>query len=252
MLSDRERERYKRQIMLFGNEGQEKLKKAHIFIAGAGGLGSPVSYYLAVAGVGTITIVDMDTVDQTNLNRQILHTDRDIGKKKTVSAMEKLTAANPDIRINAIDARIDEENAAQLIGNADGIVDAMDNYPVRYLLNQVAVAKNIPLFHGAIRGFYGQATTIIPKKTPCLKCIFPKSPPKEVFPVVGATPGVIGTIQATEVLKFLLGSGDLLTGRILVWDGLAGRAEEIYAERIPCCPACGSSGKDTPAGGKKK
>jgi len=252
MLSDRERERYKRQIMLFGNEGQEKLKKAHIFIAGAGGLGSPVSYYLAVAGVGTITIVDMDTVDQTNLNRQILHTDRDIGKKKTVSAMEKLTAANPDIRINAIDARIDEENAAQLIGNADGIVDAMDNYPVRYLLNQVAVAKNIPLFHGAIRGFYGQATTIIPKKTPCLKCIFPKAPPKEVFPVVGATPGVIGTIQATEVLKFLLGSGDLLTGRILVWDGLAGRAEEIYAERIPCCPACGSSGKDTPAGGKKK
>lgn len=251
MLTERERERYRRQIMLFGNEGQENLKKAHIFIAGAGGLGSPVAYYLAVAGVGTLTIVDMDTVDPTNLNRQILHTDRDIGKKKTVSAMEKLTSANPDIRINAIDAKIDEDNVAQIIGNADGIVDAMDNYPVRYLLNRVAVAKNIPLFHGAIRGFYGQATTIIPGKTPCLKCIFPKAPPKEVFPVVGATAGVIGTIQATEVLKFLLGSGDLLAGRILVWDGLAGRAEEIYAERIPCCPACGSCGTETPVGGKK-
>src|SRR5512137_1533849 len=239
MLSERERERYKRQMMLFGDEGQEQLKNAHIFIAGAGGLGSPVALYLAVAGVGTITIVDMDVVDQSNLNRQILHTDRDIGRKKTVSAEEKLTAINPDITIHAIDARIDESNAARLIGNADGIVDAMDNYPIRYLLNDIAIKKKIPLFHGAIRGFYGQATTIIPGRTPCLKCIFPKAPPKEVFPVVGATPGVIGTIQATEVLKYLLKCGELLTGRILVWDGMAGRAEEISAERSPCCPACG-------------
>ena len=177
---------------------------------------------------------------RSNLNRQILHTDRDIGKKKTVSAEEKLTAINPDITIHAIDTRIDETNAARLVGNADGIVDAMDNYPTRYLLNDVAIRKNIPLFHGAIRGFYGQATTIIPGKTPCLKCIFPKAPPKEVFPVVGATPGVIGTVQATEVIKYLLQSGDLLTNRIFIWDGLAGRAEEIHAERIPCCPACGS------------
>ncbi len=239
MLSERERERYKRQILLFGEEGQERLKRAHIFIAGAGGLGSPVSYYLAVAGVGTITIVDMDVVDQSNLNRQILHTDRDIGKKKTVSAYEKLSAVNPDITVNAIDVKIDSGNAASLVGHADGIVDAMDNYPIRYLLNDVAIQKGIPLFHGAIRGFYGQATTIIPGKTPCLKCIFPKAPPAEVFPVIGATPGVIGTIQATEVIKYLLKSGDLLTNRILVWDGLAGHAEEIYAERIPCCPACG-------------
>ncbi len=244
MLSERERERYKRQILLFGDEGQELLKKSHIFIAGAGGLGSPIAYYLAVAGVGTITLADMDVVDRTNLNRQILHTDRDIGKKKTESAYEKLSAVNPDIRIHAIDARIDEGNADQLIGNADGIVDAMDNYPTRYLLNDVAVRKGIPLFHGAIRGFYGQATTILPGKTPCLKCIFPKAPPKEVFPVVGATPGVIGTVQATEVLKYLLKTGDLLTGRIFVWDGLAGRAEEIYAERIACCPACGSTGSE--------
>jgi molybdopterin-synthase adenylyltransferase len=239
MLSERERERYKRQILLFGDEGQERLKKAHIFIAGAGGLGSPASLYLAVAGIGTITIVDMDVVDQTNLNRQILHNDRDIGKKKTVSAEEKLTAINPDIRVNAIDTRIDETNAARLIGNADGIVDAMDNYPTRYLLNDVAIQKRIPLFHGAIRGFYGQATTIIPGKTPCLKCLFPKAPPKEVFPVIGATPGVIGTVQATEVIKYLLQSGDLLTKRLFIWDGLAGRADEITAERMPCCPACG-------------
>jgi len=249
MLSERERERYKRQMMLFGEEGQERLKNAHIFIAGAGGLGSPVSLYLAVAGVGTITIVDMDVVDQSNLNRQILHTDRDIGRKKTVSAEEKLTAINPDITVHAIDIRIDESNAATLVGNADGIVDAMDNYPIRYLLNDVAIKNNIPLFHGAIRGFYGQATTIIPGKTPCLKCIFPKAPPKEVFPVVGATPGVIGTVQATEVIKYLLGSGDLLTSRIFIWDGLAGRAEEISAERIPCCPVCGGL---TPEKGRKK
>ena len=235
--------------MLFGDEGQERLKKAHIVIAGAGGLGSPVSLYLAVAGIGTITIIDMDVVDQTNLNRQILHTDRDVGKKKTVSAEEKLMAINPDIRIHAIDSRIDETNAARLVGSADGIVDAMDNYPTRYLLNEVAITKRIPLFHGAIRGFYGQATTIIPGKTPCLKCIFPKAPPKEVFPVVGATTGVIGSVQATEVIKYLLGSGDLLTNRLFVWDGLAGRADEISAERIPCCPACGGL---TPGKGGKK
>jgi molybdopterin-synthase adenylyltransferase len=251
MLSGQERERYRRQLMLFGDEGQERLKKAHIFIAGAGGLGSPVSLYLAVAGIGTITIVDMDVIERTNLNRQILHTDRDIGKKKTESAEEKLTAINPDIQINAIDTRIDETNADRLIAHADGIVDAMDNYPTRYLLNDIAIKKNIPLFHGAIRGFYGQATTIIPGKTPCLKCIFPKAPPKEVFPVVGATPGVIGTVQATEVIKYLLKSGDLLTNRIFVWDGLAGRAEEICTERIPCCPACGGCSTEKPAGGKK-
>lgn len=250
MLSERERERYKRQMLLFGDEGQERLKKAHIFIAGAGGLGSPVSLYLAVAGIGTITIIDMDVVDQGNLNRQILHFDRDIGKKKSVSAEEKLTAINPDITVHAIDTRIDGSNAARLIGTADGIVDAMDNYPTRYLLNDIAIQKEIPLFHGAIRGFYGQATTIIPKKTPCLKCIFPKAPPTEVFPVVGATPGVIGTVQATEVIKYLLGSGELLANRLFIWDGLAGRAEEIYAERSPCCPACG--GLTHEEGGKKR
>jgi adenylyltransferase/sulfurtransferase len=240
MLSERERERYKRQILLFGEEGQHRLKRSHIFIAGAGGLGSPVSIYLAVAGVGEITIVDMDTVDMTNLNRQILHTDRDSGKKKTVSAIEKLHEYNPDVTVNAIDTTISAENVNELVGRADGIVDAMDNYPVRYLLNRVALEKNIPFFHGGIRGFYGQATTIIPGTTPCLECIFTKAPPEEVFPVVGATAGVIGTIQATEVIKYLTKQGDLLAGRLLLWDGLAAKTEEIAVEKNPACPACGS------------
>jgi len=252
MFSARELERYKRQMMLFGEEGQERLKNAHIFIAGAGGLGSPISIYLAVAGVGTITIVDMDVVDQSNLNRQILHSDRDVGRKKIASAEEKLRELNPDITVNAIDVKIEESNVADLIGKADGIVDAMDNYPTRYLLNDVAIAKEIPLFHGGIRGFYGQATTIIPGITPCLKCIFPKAPPKEVFPVVGVTPGIIGTIQANEVIKYLLDSGELLTNRLFIWDGMEAHAEELCVERNPACEACsGMTPTKTPARKKK-
>jgi molybdopterin-synthase adenylyltransferase len=245
MLSERELERYKRQILLFGEKGQEQLKKSHIFIAGAGGLGSPIAIYLAVAGVGTITIVDMDTVDQSNLNRQILHTDRDIGKKKTVSAIEKLHEYNADITINAIDATISADNIRNLVGRADGIVDAMDNYPIRYLLNRTAVENGVPLFHGAIRGLYGQATTILPGETPCLECIFPKAPPKEVFPVVGVTPGIIGMVQANEVIKYLIHEGTLLKNRLFIWDGMESRAEELCIEKNPACPVCGMK-KTTP------
>jgi len=239
MLSERERERYKRQIQLFGDDGQERLKQAHIFIAGAGGLGSPIALYLAVAGIGTLTVVDKDVVDQSNLNRQVLHYDKDIGRKKTASAEKKLKMANPDIMVKAIDATIDASNAGTLIGNADGIVDAMDNYPTRYLLNDAAIKKNIPLFHGGVQGFYGQATTIIPHETACLRCIFPHAPPQEPFPVVGVTPGLIGMVQATEVLKYLLGEGNLLTNRLFIWDGMQTHAEEITLERNPYCPACG-------------
>jgi molybdopterin/thiamine biosynthesis adenylyltransferase len=251
MFSERELERYNRQMMLFGEDGQERLKKAHIFIAGAGGLGSPVSIYLAVAGVGTITIVDMDVIDGTNLNRQILHYERDIGRKKTASAEEKLREQNPDIIINAVNVKIDESNAKNLVGKADGIVDGMDNYPTRYLLNDVAIVKKIPFFHGGIRGFYGQATTIIPGTTPCLKCIFPKSPPREEFPVVGVTAGIIGTVQSNEVIKYLTGTGDLLTNRLFLWDGMQAHAEEISIERNPSCEACGGRGKKKKAGMKK-
>jgi molybdopterin/thiamine biosynthesis adenylyltransferase len=251
MLSQRELDRYKRQILLFGEEGQEKLKKSHIFIAGAGGLGSPISIYLAVAGIGTITVVDKDVVELTNLNRQILYYDIDIGKKKTSSAEKKLTAINPDVKIRVVDTTIDETNVTRLVGKSDGIVDAMDNFPTRYLLNEAAVKKNIPFFHGAIRGLYGQVTTIIPGKTPCLRCIFPNAPPKEVFPVVGVTPGLIGMIQATEVLKYLINEGRLLTNRLLIWDGLEARADEISVERNPECPVCGMGKPKTRARKKK-
>ena len=226
--------------MIFGADGQERLKGAHVFIAGAGGLGSPVAIYLAVAGVGTITIVDMDAVERSNLNRQILHNERGIGKKKTVSALETLTGYNPDITVNAIDAAITGDNVHELVGSADAIVDAMDNYAVRFLLNRVALEKKVPFFHGAIRGWYGQATTILPGTTPCLECIVRKAPPEEVSPVIGTTAGIIGTVQATEVLKFFTGQGDLLAGRLFIWDGLAAKPEEIRLEKDPACPACGS------------
>lgn len=245
MISEREHRRYTRQMMLIGDAGQERLKKSHIFIAGAGGLGSPVSIYLAVAGVGKITLADMDIVDQTNLNRQILHYDRDIGRKKTASAEEKLHKINPDVRVKITDTAIDESNAEKLVGKADGIVDAMDNYPTRYILNDVAIKKEIPLFHGAIRGFYGQAATIIPEKTACLRCIFPKAPPREVFPVIGATAGLIGTVQATEVLKYLLHTGELLTNRLFIWDGMRSHADEISVARKARCEACGNGKRST-------
>lgn len=250
MLSLRERERYRRQILLFGDEGQERLKKAKIFIAGAGGLGCPLAIYLAVAGVGTITIADKDVVEQTNLNRQVLHYDRDIGKRKTASAEEKLREINPDIIVNAIDITLDETNISRLVGDADGIVDALDNFPTRYLLNETALAKKIPLFHGAIRGLHGQATTIVPGETACLACIFPNAPPKEVFPVVGVTPGFIGMVQATEVIKYITRQGTLLRNRLLIWDGLESRAEEIAVEKNPACPAC--SGRERTARGGKR
>lgn len=239
MLTERDRERYKRQILLFGEEGQSLLQEASLLIAGAGGLGSPISIYLAVAGVGTLTIVDDDVVDRSNLNRQILHDDRDIGKPKVESAVETLRRINPDITIQGINTTIEKNSVDALVREADGIVDALDNFHGRYLLNSVAVSRQIPLFHGAVQGFYGQTATIVPPRTACLRCMFPHPPPGEVSPVVGVTPGIIGMIQATEVIKYLLGCGDLLTDRLLIWDGFRGHAEEIRIEKNPCCIACG-------------
>jgi len=244
MLKSKELERYNRQIRIFGEEGQEKLKNAKVFIAGAGGLGSPVSIYLAVAGVGRIRIVDKDIVELSNLNRQILHWDKDVGKRKAESAEEKLKEINPDIEVEALSETIAENNALELVNDADLIIDAMDNFPTRYLLNRAALAKHIPFFHGAIYGFEGQVTTIIPGKTACLRCIFPEAPPPETFPVIGVTPGVIGLIQATEVVKYIVGFRGLLTNRLLIWDGLATRLEEIAVERNPDCGDCGGYWRD--------
>jgi len=240
MLTRNELERYDRQIMLdgFGEEGQEKLKKAKIFIAGAGGLGSPVSIYLAAAGVGKIRIVDCDKVELGNLNRQILYWDEDVGKKKVDSAREKLRRLNQNVRVESIWETIAEDNILQLVANCDLIIDAMDNFPTRYLLNKAALTKNVPLLHGAVYGFEGRATTIIPGETPCLRCLYPEAPPMQRFPVIGVAPAVIGCIQATEAMKYLLKIGELLRGRLLIYDGLSLRFFEVEIRKDPECNDC--------------
>ncbi|MDD1653459.1 MAG: HesA/MoeB/ThiF family protein [Methanomicrobiales archaeon] len=243
LLSERERQRYHRQILLIGEEGQERLKRSRVFIAGAGGLGSPVAMYLAAAGTGILTLADHDAVDLSNLNRQVLHWDADVGRPKTESAVGKLRAMNPDIEIRAIDRTIDRSNVDELTRGYDMIVDAMDNYPTRYLLNRAAIRHRIPFIHGAIRGFDGQVMTVIPGKTACLRCIFPSALPAEQFPVIGVTPGIIGLIQANEVIKFLLGTGELLGNRLLIWDGLRSTLDRIEVQRNPACPDCGEMEK---------
>ncbi|ABN57266.1 MULTISPECIES: HesA/MoeB/ThiF family protein [Methanoculleus] len=241
MLTDRERERYRRQVALFGEEAQERLANARVVIVGAGGLGCPVALYLAAAGIGEIRLVDGDVVDRTNLNRQVLHTERDVGRAKVESAAEKIRAQNPEIAVAATRATLDEGNAARLAGGADLIVDATDNFAARYILNRVALRNSVPLVHGAVRGFDGQATTIIPGKTACLECIFPVAPPGEdVIPVVGTTPGIIGLVQANEAIKYITGTGDLLAGRLLVWDGRAATTAILPVERQDDCRACGN------------
>jgi adenylyltransferase/sulfurtransferase len=246
-LTSHELERYDRQIRIaeIGKAGQEKLKKARVFIAGAGGLGSPISIYLAAAGVGAIRIVDRDRVEVSNLNRQVLHWNEDIGRAKADSACAKLTRLNPVIRTEAICDNITPENVGQLVAGFDLIVDAMDNLPTRYLLNKTAIEKNIPFFHGAIRGFEGRAMTVIPGKTACLRCMHRGPIPEETFPVIGVTPAVIGSIQATEVIKWIVGIGALLENRMLVYDGLTMRFTEFRIQKNPGCDHCsGFSGKE--------
>lgn len=241
LLTAEERQRYNRQMMMkeVGEDGQEKLKRSKVFIAGSGGLGSPIAIYLAVAGVGTIRIVDHDRVDVTNLNRQVLHWDRDIDRKKVDSAMEKLRDLNSALSIEALGTTITEENVSQLVADFDVIVDAMDNLPTRYILNGAAIDKDIPFFHGAVHGFEGRAMTVIPKKTACLRCISRGPIPQEKFPVMGVTPGVIGIIQATEVIKYILRVGKLLTNRLLMYDGLRMIFTEFKVKKNPNCEHCG-------------
>jgi len=243
MLTERELQRYDRQIMIygFGEEGQEKLKKARVFIAGAGGLGSPAAVYLAAAGIGTIRMADHDTVELSNLNRQILHWDENIGEEKAESAANKLKKLNSDIRIEVMGETLTEANALQLVADSDLIVDAMDNLPTRYLLNRTAIKKGIPFFHGAVYGFEGRAMTVIPGKSACLNCVYHGAAvPEEKFPVIGVTPAVIGCIQATEVIKYITGLGELLTDRLLNYDALRMKFTEFKINRDPDCEHCGS------------
>ena len=242
MLTTNELERYDRQIMIrgLGEEGQEKLKRAKVIIAGGGGLGSPSSIYLAAAGVGTIRIVDHGSVELSNLNRQVLHWDEDIGRRKVASAAEKLKRLNPGVEIEAIEEVITEVNVSQLVADFDLIVDAMDNLPTRYLLNKAAIDKNIPFFHGAVYGFEGRAMTIIPGKSACLQCVYHGAvTPERKFPVVGVTPAVIGCIQAAEVIKYIAGIGELLTNRLLIYDGLNLKFTEFKVKKDPDCEHCG-------------
>jgi adenylyltransferase/sulfurtransferase len=244
MLCKEELERYSRQILIngFGEEGQAKLKRAKVFIAGVGGLGSVTATYLAAAGVGVIRIVDHDNVELSNLNRQILHRDEDIGKKKVDSAAKRLKSINPEVKIEAVAEKMTEANLSELVTGFDLIVDAMDNLPTRYLLNKIAIDKEIPFFHGAVNGFEGRAMTIIPGQTACLRCVYRGAVVEGSFPVVGVTPGVIGCIQATEVIKYILGTGQLLGNRLLVYDGLNMKFTQFKVKRDPNCPDCGPEG----------
>jgi molybdopterin/thiamine biosynthesis adenylyltransferase len=243
MFTKEELERYQRQMIIhgFGEEGQAKLKRAKVLIAGAGGLGSPIAIYLAAAGVGNIRLVDHDTVELSNLNRQILHWDENIGMNKTDSAAAKLKRLNPDVNIEAIAETITDNNISRLAADFDLIVDAMDNLPTRYLLNKTALEKNIPFLHGAVYGFEGRAMTVIPGKTACLNCVYHNaSLPEEKFPVIGVTPAVIGCIQAAEAIKYIVGLGTLLTNRLLIYDALEMTFAELKVRKDPNCEHCGN------------
>ena len=240
MLTTNEKERYDRQIILgeLGEAGQVKLKAAKVFVAGAGGLGSSLLTYLAAAGVGCIRIVDNDQVSLSNLNRQILHWNKDIGQTKVVSARAKLCQLNPEITIEAINDTITPANISSLIAGCDLIADALDNPETRYLLNKTALKQGIPFFHGAVNGFEGRVMTVIPGQSACLRCISRGAGSKARFPVIGVTPAVIGSIQATEVIKYIVGIGKLLTDRLLLYDGLNMTFTEFKINRNPQCDHC--------------
>jgi molybdopterin-synthase adenylyltransferase len=240
-LSPEELERYQRQLIIpgFGEEGQKKLKRARVLLVGAGGLGSPAAIYLSAAGIGTLRIVDSDEVSLGNLNRQILHWTRDIGRNKVDSALEKLEEINPEVRVETVKTRLTEDNSRELASGYDLIVDAVDNVSTRFILNKTALERNIPLFHGAIYGFQGQAMTILPGQTPCLMCLYRGASPKGTVPVVGVTPAIIACIQATEVIKYITGLGQLLTDRLLIYDGLSMKFQELKISRDPECSHCG-------------
>ena len=240
MLGERELARYDRQVRLpeIGEAGQRRLKQAHALVAGAGGLGSIAAAYLAAAGVGRLRVVDCDKVALSDLNRQIIHADKDIGRDKIEVARERLQSLNPEVEVEAMCLSIAEENFAQLVAGCDLIIDGLDNLATRHLLNRAAIEARVPMMHGAVYGFEGRATTVIPGETPCLWCLYPQALPVSVTPVLGTTPAIIGCVQANEAIKYITGSGVLLAGRLFVYDGLAARCRELAVERAPNCQHC--------------
>ena len=246
-LDAAQRNRYQRHLLLpeIGEEGQQHLLGSKVLLLGAGGLGSPAALYLAAAGVGTIGIVDMDVVDSSNLQRQILHNLDRIGERKVDSAKKTLTAMNPDVDVVTYDVRLGAGNVLEIIDSYDVIVDGTDNFPTRYLVNDAALVKRIPVVHGSIFRFEGQATVFYPYKGPCYRCLVPEPPPAELAPscaeagVLGVLPGIIGSIQAVEAIKLLLELGEPLVGRLLAYDALEQTFRTFKIRRDPACPACG-------------
>jgi sulfur-carrier protein adenylyltransferase/sulfurtransferase len=245
-LSAEQRERYSRHLLMpeVGVEGQVKLLDARVLLLGAGGLGSPTALYLAAAGVGTLGIVDDDEVDLSNLQRQVIHTTQRIGVPKVDSAEETIRALNPDVTVEKYPVRLNAENIMEIIAGWDVIVDGVDNFPTRYLLNDASVRLQIPVVSASILGFDGQLSVFKPYDGPCYRCLFPQPPPAELAPscgangVLGVLPGTMGLLQATEVVKLILGIGDPAIGRLLLYDALAATLSEVKVRRDPDCPIC--------------
>jgi len=238
--------RYSRHIILseVGGKGQKKIAQARVLIVGAGGLGAPAALYLAAAGVGTLGLVDGDTVDLSNLHRQVIHHTDDLGYSKVESARQKIAALNPDVRVVASSVALDADNALALFSEYDVVIDGTDTFPVKFLINDAAFFTRRPLIHGGILRFEGQMFTIIPGKSACYRCIFPEPPPTGLVPscreagVMGPLAGVIGTLQATEALKVILGIGQPLANRILKYDGLRTQFRTVPIRKNPRCPLC--------------
>jgi molybdopterin/thiamine biosynthesis adenylyltransferase/rhodanese-related sulfurtransferase len=248
-LSPAERARYRRHLVIpeVGEAGQRRLLASRVLCVGAGALGSPNTLYLAAAGVGTIGLVDDDVVDESNLQRQVLHDTASVGLPKTESARRALHALNPGVRVEEHRTRLTRDNALEILSRYDVIVDGSDNFPTRYLVNDACVLLGKPNVHGSVFRFEGQVTTFVPGRGPCYRCLFPAPPPPELAPscqeagVLGVVPGIIGSLQAAEVLKLVLGTGTPLVGRLLAYDALEQTFRELKYRRAPDCPACGPS-----------
>jgi molybdopterin/thiamine biosynthesis adenylyltransferase/rhodanese-related sulfurtransferase len=247
LMSEAQTKRYSRHMLVpeVGEAGQFKLLDSRVLLIGAGGLGSPAAYYLAAAGVGTIGIIDADVVEESNLQRQIIHNTQRIGQYKAESARETIEALNPDVKVITYIERLDESNVARIIADYDVILDGTDNFPTRYLLNDAAIIANKPVVHGSVFRFEGQLTVFKPYEGPCYRCLYPEPPPIALAPscaeagVLGVLPGIIGLLQATETIKLLLNIGEPLVGRLMTYDALAGEFNELRLYRDPECPACG-------------
>jgi sulfur-carrier protein adenylyltransferase/sulfurtransferase len=247
-LTPAQRARYSRHLLIpeVGDEGQQKLLDARVLLVGAGGLGSPASLYLAAAGVGTLGIVDADVVDDSNLQRQIVHSTERLGEPKVLSAKRTIEALNPDVSVVPYEERLTSENVDRILEPGwDVIIDGADNFPTRYLVNDASIWHDIPVVHGSIYRFEGQVTVFAPGAGPCYRCLYPSPPPPELAPscaeggVLGVLPGIVGSLQASEALKLVLGAGDTLVGRLLLFDALGTTFDEVGVRRDPGCPVCG-------------